>query len=92
VVLGLVGAQTRFHASTGISATQPMHLVCAGSDLRVDEEDGVGRDGPIVRLAQMGGGLTGDREAAADDRFPRATASELAIALATKRIPGRGLC
>lgn len=30
LLLGLVGAETRFHASTRISATQPVHLVCAG--------------------------------------------------------------
>jgi hypothetical protein len=29
LLLGLVGAKTRFHASTRISATRPMHLVCA---------------------------------------------------------------
>ena len=27
----LIGAETRFHAGTRISATQPTHLVCAGS-------------------------------------------------------------
>ena len=34
LLLGLVGAETRFHASTRISATQSMHLVCA------DEREG----------------------------------------------------
>ena len=34
LLLGLVGAETRFHASTRIPATQPMHLVCAGSATR----------------------------------------------------------
>ena len=29
LLLGIGGSETRFHASTGISATQPMHLVCA---------------------------------------------------------------
>jgi hypothetical protein len=32
--LDLVGAETRFHASTRISATQPMHLVCAETTSR----------------------------------------------------------
>ena len=45
--------------------------------------------GRIVRSAPSVVEPTGNRAAAADDRFRRATPGELAIPLATKRIPGR---
>ena len=46
--LDLVGAETRFHASTGISATQPMHLVCAEGAFDASERSTAEVGGPVL--------------------------------------------
>ena len=75
--------------SRSVRVSRPRHPLRAGCEALVDNEDGVVAHGRIVRTAQLGGGQTGVRGAAADDRFDAPAPPGPATALATGEWLGR---